>query len=89
MTAAYRLALWRWPAFTASARLAPTEALDGVTKWAAQALGRAVPMGALMPGKYANFLVWDVANPAEIVCHLGVTPLVERVFRGRVENVHP
>ena len=67
--------------------LTPAEALAGVTRHAAEALGRLSPMGALMPGKYADFLVWDVANPAEIVCHLGVTPLVERVFRGRVENV--
>jgi imidazolonepropionase len=69
--------------------LTPTEALDGVTKWAALALGRAGRLGALAPGMKADFLVWDVANPAEIVCHLGVTPLVQRVVRGRVENALP
>jgi imidazolonepropionase len=67
--------------------LTPAEALDGVTRWAALALGRAGRLGSLSPGMKADFLVWDVANPAEIVCHLGVNPLVQRVFRGRVENV--
>lgn len=67
--------------------LTPAEALDGVTKWAALALGRAGRLGVLAAGMKADLLVWDVASPAEIVCHLGVNPLVERVFRGRVENV--
>jgi imidazolonepropionase len=67
--------------------LTPAEAIDGVTRHAAAALGRADRLGSLAPGMKADFLVWDVAHPAEIVCHLGVTPLVQRVFRGRVENV--
>jgi imidazolonepropionase len=69
--------------------LAPAEALDGVTRHAARALGRADRVGSLAPGMKADFLVWDVAHPAEIVCHLGVNPLVQRVFRGRVENALP
>ncbi len=31
--------------------------------------------------------MWDATHPAEIVCHLGVTPLAERVVRGR--NIMP
>jgi imidazolonepropionase len=62
--------------------LTPEEALAGVTREAANALGRADRLGTLEPGKQADFLVWDVSHPAEIVCALGVNPLAERVFRG-------
>ena len=67
--------------------LTPEEALAGATREAARALGRAATHGTLAVGKRADFLVWDVEHPAEIVCGLGVNPLVERVFRGRGENV--
>jgi imidazolonepropionase len=62
--------------------LTPEEALAGVTREAAKALGRAARLGVLAPGKEADFLVWDVSHPAEIVCRLGVNPLAERVIRG-------
>jgi imidazolonepropionase len=62
--------------------LTPEEALFGVTRAAARALGRLGQMGTLEAGKRADFLVWDVAHPAEIVCQLGVTPIVERVVWG-------
>ena len=60
----------------------PEEALAGVTRHAAKALGRGNRLGTLAIGKQADFLVWDVTHPTEIVCQLGVTPLVERVVRG-------
>lgn len=63
--------------------LTPEEALAGATREAAKALGRADRMGTLEAGKQADFLVWDVAHPAEVVCALGVNPLAERVVRGR------
>jgi imidazolonepropionase len=63
--------------------LTPEEALAGVTREAARALGRGDRLGTIEPGKQADFLVWDVTHPAEIVCQLGVNPLVERVFRGK------
>jgi imidazolonepropionase len=69
--------------------LTPEEALAGVTREAAKALGRADQLGTLAAGRRADFLVWDVGHPAEIVCQLGVNPLRERVVRGRVEHVHP
>jgi imidazolonepropionase len=62
--------------------LTPEEALAGVTREAARALGRAERLGTLAPGKLADFLVWDVRNPVELVCQLGVNPLVQRVVRG-------
>jgi imidazolonepropionase len=61
----------------------PEEALAGATREAARALGRGDRLGTLAVGKQADFLIWDVTHAAEIVCQLGVNPLVERVFRGR------
>ncbi|MBN9120490.1 MAG: imidazolonepropionase [Planctomycetes bacterium] len=62
--------------------LTPEEALAGATREAAKALGRADRLGTLAPGKRADFLLWDVSHPAEIVCQLGINPLARRVFRG-------
>jgi imidazolonepropionase len=65
-------------------RLTPEEALAGVTRQAAKAVGRADRLGSLEVGKQADFLVWDVTHPAEIVCQSGVvSPLAERVVRGK------
>jgi imidazolonepropionase len=66
--------------------LTPEEAIAGVTREAARALGRASRLGTLEVGKQADFLVWDVAHPAEIVCQLGVNLLRDRVIRGKTEN---
>jgi imidazolonepropionase len=63
------------------------EALAGVTREAARALGRGNRLGTLSVGKQADFLLWDVEHPAEIVCQLGVNPLMARVFRGKVARV--
>jgi imidazolonepropionase len=64
--------------------LTPEESLAGVTRHAAKALGRADRLGTLEVGKQADFLVWDVTHPVEIVCQLGVvSPLAERVVRGK------
>lgn len=65
----------------------PEEALASVTREAACALGRGDCLGTLEVGKRANFLIWDVTHPAEIVCQLGVNPLIERVFLGRGHRV--
>jgi imidazolonepropionase len=67
--------------------LTPEEALAGATREAARALGRAERGGTLEVGKQADFLVWDVTHPAEIVCQLGHTPLIDRVRRGKVPPV--
>ncbi|HUR54538.1 MAG TPA: imidazolonepropionase [Gemmataceae bacterium] len=63
--------------------LTPEEALAGVTREGAKALGR-TDRGVLAPGKRADFLLWDVSHPAEIVCALGTNPLRTRVFAGEV-----
>lgn len=62
--------------------LTPEESLVGVTRNSARALGRCERLGTLAVGKQADFLIWDVVHPAEIVCSLGVNPLVGRVIRG-------
>jgi len=67
--------------------LTPEESLAGATRHAATALGRADRLGTLAVGKQADFLVWDVDHPAEIVCSLGVDQLVSRVFRGKADDV--
>jgi imidazolonepropionase len=67
--------------------LSPEEALAGMTRHAAQALGRSERMGTLTVGKEANFVVWNIDHPAEIVCSLGINSLAARVFQGKVERV--
>jgi imidazolonepropionase len=62
--------------------LSPDEALAGATRNAARALGRADRLGTLEAGKQADFLIWDVQHPAEIVCSLGVNQLSRRIVRG-------
>ncbi len=62
--------------------LTPEEALAGATRSAARALGLADRLGSLTVGRQADFLVWDVDHPSELVCEFGVPRLRQRVFRG-------
>ena len=63
--------------------LTPEEARAGVTRHAAQALGRAATHGQLKPGYVADFVVWEANHPVEMVYEPGRNPLYQRVFRGR------
>jgi imidazolonepropionase len=67
--------------------LTPEEALAGVTRLAAQALGRAATHGRLAAGYVADLLVWDIEHPAEIAYSVGVPALKQRVFRGTVQHI--
>ena len=58
------------------------EALLGITREAAKALGRADEIGTLEPGKWCDLAIWDVAHLAEIVAWIGPAPLHARVWRG-------
>lgn len=66
--------------------LTPEEALIGATRHAARALRRDSHLGTLAVGKSASFVVWNVENPVEIVCALGVNPMYQRVMRGMVTH---
>ncbi len=53
-------------------RLTPAEALAGVTRTAAQALGLSASCGTVEPGKFADLAVWDVDRPAELAYAIGM-----------------
>lgn len=64
--------------------LTPEEAWAGVTRHAAQALGRQATHGQLKSGYFADFIVWDADNPVEILYEPGRNPLYQRVYRGQI-----
>ncbi len=64
-------------------RLTPEEALAGVTRHAARALGLR-DRGMLAPGLRADFVLWDVQHPAQLAYALGANPLIHTVFKGEV-----
>lgn len=64
-------------------RLTPEEALAGVTRNAARALGMQASHGTLEPGKVADFALWDIGAPAELAYAVGANPCVGRVRAGR------
>lgn len=55
-------------------RLTPQEALAGVTRHAARALGRGHDIGTLQVGKRADFALWDIARPADLSYAIGFNP---------------
>ena len=63
--------------------LTPEEAWTGVTRHAAQALGRQHSHGQLATGFVADAIVWDAEHPVEIIYEPGRNPLYQRYFRGR------
>lgn len=62
-------------------RLTPEEALAGMTRVAAGALGWAGEMGTVEAGKRADLAVWSVDHPAELAYWMGASPCW-RVLRG-------
>ena len=67
-------------------RLTPEEALAGVTRNAACALGLS-DRGVLAAGMRADFVLWDVGQPAALSYLLGANPLISTVFGGIARNV--
>ena len=63
-------------------RLTVDEAIAGVTREAARALGRLDRVGTLDQGKWCDLAIWDVERPAELVYRIGFNPLHARVRRG-------
>ena len=74
-------------------RLTPQEALAGVTRIAAQALGLK-DRGTLSAAQRADFVLWDVKHPAELAYAFGSNPCLSTVWGGRdretpsVQNHH-
>ncbi len=66
-------------------RLTPQEALAGVTRIAAQALGLK-DRGALIADQRADFVLWDVKHPAELAYAFGSNPCLSTVWGGQVRE---
>jgi imidazolonepropionase len=62
--------------------LSVTECLRAVTVNAAKALGLQGEIGTLEPGKAADFAIWNVREPAELVYRIGFNPLHKRIKDG-------
>ncbi|MCO6387293.1 imidazolonepropionase [Aliihoeflea sp. 40Bstr573] len=60
-------------------RLTPEEALAGLTRNAARALGLGEEIGTIEAGKRAELAVWDAEHPAELVYRIGFNALSERI----------
>jgi len=65
-------------------QMTPEEALTGVTRHAAAALGRQDRVGTLEAGKQADFVVWDIEHPAELAYRIGFNPCHQVIKRGRI-----
>jgi imidazolonepropionase len=64
-------------------RLTPEEALAGVTRHGALALGMQGSHGTLEAGKQADFALWRVESPAELAYAMGANPCAGVVRAGR------
>lgn len=65
-------------------RLTPEEALAGVTREAAKALGLADELGTIEPGKRADLAIWQIDDLAELGYWMGGNPCVKTVKDGRI-----
>ena len=63
-------------------RMTPEEALAGVTRHAARALGLS-DRGVIAPGKRADLVLWDVRHPAELSYAIGANPHRQTIFGGQ------
>jgi imidazolonepropionase len=66
--------------------LTPLEALGGVTRCAAQALGLQAQVGTLEVGKRADFALYRIERPAELCYNLGANPCVGVVHGGALRR---
>jgi imidazolonepropionase len=66
--------------------LTPEEALAGMTRHGAQALGMLDQIGTLTPGKRADLALWSVDHPAELCYWMGAQPCWAVVRGGVVER---
>jgi imidazolonepropionase len=69
-------------------RLTIDEAIAGVTREAARALGRLGHCGTLERGKACDLAIWDIERPAELVYWIGFNPLHARIRSGSWGSSH-
>jgi imidazolonepropionase len=67
-------------------RLTVEECLTATTRNAAKALGISSETGTLEAGKSADFAIWNIERPAELVYRIGFNPLHARIFKGRITS---
>jgi imidazolonepropionase len=65
-------------------QMTPEEALAGVTRHAARALGKSGQIGTLEAGKRADFVLWDIDHPAELAYRIGFNPCHRVIKAGRM-----
>ena len=66
--------------------MSPEEALAGMTRNAAQALGLGDEIGTLESGKCADLAVWNISDPAELAYWIGLDLLEDRYMSGRSDQ---
>ena len=64
-------------------RLTPEEALAGMTRNAAKALGLQDETGTLEAGKACDLAIWEIERPAELAYRIGFNPLHTRIRNGQ------
>lgn len=69
--------------------LTPEEALAGVTRNAARALGLGESLGQLKVGQQADLLLWEIDHPAQLAYEHGSIRPHLRLFNGEVSHVPP
>ena len=67
-------------------RLTPEEALAGITRNAGLALGIGKRAGTLEVGKDADFVLWDIGEPAELAYRIGFNACAGVVKGGRART---
>lgn len=65
-------------------RLTPEEALAGLTRNGAAALGMGATHGTLDEGKQADFALWEIGRPAELAYAIGANPCIAVVRSGEI-----
>lgn len=66
-------------------RMTPAQALIGVTKNAAMALGLD-DRGEIVSGKRADFVLWNINHPAELAYQFGVNGVKQIVVAGQIKK---
>jgi imidazolonepropionase len=66
--------------------MTPEEALAGMTRNAAHALGLGSEIGTLEAGKSADLAIWNISDPAELAYWIGADLLRDRIISGRSDK---